>query len=289
MHRKARTAPLPPTEQAGAQARTDAPVPAGALPAEGNRNAVPEGEATVAEDTPAAMAVTDSPAASEGGTPLPEGDISLPEGGTLLPEGSKPACAGESPAQTDAGPKGKTATARSGSGKRGITVREMTLFAMFGSLMYCSKILMEWAPNVHFLALFIIALTVVYRWKAIIPLYVFIFLTGLMNGFGVWWIPYLYIWLPLFFLALALPRNMPKPVAVPVYMLAGGLHGILFGTLYAPAQALLFHLNFEKTIAWILAGLPWDAVHAAGNLAACTLAVPMIELLKRLERHKGRA
>lgn len=168
--------------------------------------------------------------------------------------------------------------------KRGLTVREMTLFAMFGSLMYCSKILMEWAPNVHFLALFIIVLTVVYRWKALIPIYVFVFLTGLMNGFSLWWVPYLYIWLPLFFLALVLPKKMPKPVAVPVYMLAGGLHGILFGTLYAPAQALFFHLNFEKTIAWILAGLPWDAVHAAGNLAACTLAVPMIVLLQKLEK-----
>lgn len=187
------------------------------------------------------------------------------------------------PTRDTAAPREEPATARR-SGKRGITVREMTLFAMFGALMFCSKILMEWVPNVHLLALFILVLTVVYRKKALIPIYVFVFLTGLMNGFTLWWVPYLYIWLPLFFLALALPKKMPKPVAVPVYMLAGGLHGLLFGTLYAPAQALFFHLNFAGMVSWIAAGLPWDVLHAAGNLAACTLAVPMIGLLRKIEK-----
>lgn len=219
-------------------------------------------------------------------TELPGAPGEKPE----LPPGARTEAENETPGETQSDAPGDAPAGRVGrrqcrsAAKRGITVREMTLFAMFGAMMYCSKVLMEWAPNVHFLALFIIVLTVVYRWKALIPIYVFIFLTGLMNGFSLWWVPYLYIWLPLFFLALALPQKMPKAVAVPVYMLAGGLHGMLFGTLYAPAQALFFHLNFAGMISWIVAGLPWDAVHAAGNLAACTLAVPMIALLRKLEK-----
>lgn len=172
--------------------------------------------------------------------------------------------------------------------KKVLTVREMTVFAMEGALMYCSKLFMEWAPNVHFLALFLISFTVVYRKKALIPLYIFVFLAGLFGGFGIWWIPYLYIWLPLFFAVLLLPRRMPAKLALPVYMLLGALHGLSYGTLYAPAQALFFHMNFKMTLAWIVAGLPFDAVHAVGNLAACTLAVPLIKLLSRLE-HKGPA
>lgn len=168
--------------------------------------------------------------------------------------------------------------------KKAMTVREMAVFSMLGALMYCSKLLMEWAPNIHLLALFLISFTVVYRKKALIPLYVFVFLTGLLNGFSVWWVPYLYIWLPLFFAALLLPRHMPVKVAVPVYMLLGGLHGLLYGTLYAPAQALFFHMNLEMTLAWIVSGLPFDALHAAGNLAACTMVVPLTRLLFRLEK-----
>lgn len=155
---------------------------------------------------------------------------------------------------------------------------------MLGALMYCSKLLMEWAPNIHFLAMFLITFTVVYRKKALIPLYVFVFLLGLSNGFGIWWIPYLYIWLPLFFAVLALPRRMPNRVAVPVYMLLGAAHGILFGALYAPAQALFFGLDLKATVAWVIAGLPFDITHAIGNFASCTLTLPLIRLLRRLER-----
>ena len=166
-----------------------------------------------------------------------------------------------------------------------LTVREMAIFAMFGALIFCSKLLMEWAPNVHFIALFIITFTVVYRAKALVPIYIFVLLTGVYGGFNLWWIPYLYIWLPLWGAAMLLPRRMPVKVAVPVYMVVGALHGLCYGTLYAPAQALFFHLNFQATLTWIVAGLPWDGVHAAGNFAACTLVLPLAKLLCRLE-HK---
>lgn len=168
--------------------------------------------------------------------------------------------------------------------KRWLTVREMVVFAMLGALMFCSKLLLEWAPNIHLLALFIIAFTRVYRTKALIPLYLFVLLTGVYGGFNVWWVPYLYIWLPLFFAALLLPRRMPRAVAAVVYVALGALHGMAYGTLYAPAQALFFQMNFKMTLAWIASGLPFDALHALGNAAACTLTLPLIRLLTRLER-----
>lgn len=156
---------------------------------------------------------------------------------------------------------------------------------MLGALMFCSKLLLEWAPNIHLLALFIVVFTRVYRAKALVPLYVFVLLTGVYGGFNVWWVPYLYIWLPLFFAALLLPRRMPRPVAFVVYVLIGACHGMAYGALYAPAQALFFGMNFKTTLAWIASGLPFDALHAAGNAAACTLVLPLERLLLRLERN----
>lgn len=160
----------------------------------------------------------------------------------------------------------------------------MAIFAMLGALMLCSKLLLEWAPNIHLLALFIITFTRVYRAKALVPLYVFVLLTGVYGGFNVWWVPYLYIWLPLVLVTLALPRRMPRPVAFVVFVLLGACHGMAYGTLYAPAQALFFHMDFKTTLAWIASGLPFDALHAAGNAAACTLVLPLTRLLLRLER-----
>ncbi len=165
-----------------------------------------------------------------------------------------------------------------------LTVRETAVFGMLGALMYASKVLMEVAPNVHLLGVFTIAITVVYRKKALYPIYTYILLNGLFSGFATWWIPYLYLWLVLWGVTMVLPQNMPKKVKPIVYMIVNACHGFLFGTLYAPAQAILFGLNFEKTIAWIIAGLPWDFVHGVSNFVCGLLIVPIITVLQRLER-----
>jgi len=168
-----------------------------------------------------------------------------------------------------------------------LTVRETAVFGMLGALMYASKVLMEVAPNVHLLGVFTIAITVVYRKKALYPIYTYILLMGLFSGFATWWIPHLYLWLVLWGATMLLPQNMPKKVRPIVYMIVNACHGFLFGTLYAPAQAILFGLNFEKMIAWIIAGLPWDFVHGVSNFICGLLIVPIITVLQRLERSEN--
>ena len=158
----------------------------------------------------------------------------------------------------------------------------MVIFAMLGALMFCSKKVMEALPNIHLLGMFIMTFTVVFRVKALIPLYIYVFLDGLFGGFNVWWLPYLYIWAILWGVTMLLPWNMPKKAAMIVYPIVCALYGLSFGTIYAPAQALLFHLNFGQTVAWVIAGLPFDALHAAGNLISGLLIVPLSELLLRL-------
>ena len=60
---------------------------------------------------------------------------------------------------------------------------------------------------------------------------------------------------------LYLPKNAPGPV--PVFV----------------------GLNFKGMIAWIIAGLPWDAVHGTSNLiAGLLLIVPLIKLLRLCEK-----
>ena len=162
----------------------------------------------------------------------------------------------------------------------------MVIFAMLGALMFCSKKAMEALPNIHLLGMFIMTFTVVFRWKALIPLYIYVFLDGLFGGFNVWWLPYLYIWAILWGITMLLPRKMPKKAAMIVYPIVCALHGLLFGVLYAPAQALLYRLNFRQTVAWVVSGLPYDALHAAGNLASGLLIVPLAELLRKLMKKK---
>lgn len=150
--------------------------------------------------------------------------------------------------------------------------------------MYASKILMDLLPNIHLIGTFIVAMTVVYRQKALYPLYIFIFITGLLSGFATWWIPYLYIWAVLWGAVMLLPKNMPKKFRTVVYALICASHGLFYGILYAPAQALLFGLNFEGMIAWIIAGLPFDVTHAVSNFCCGLLICPLVAVLKRASR-----
>lgn len=161
----------------------------------------------------------------------------------------------------------------------------MAVFSMLGALMFASKILMEVAPNIHLIGVFIVAFTVVYRAKALYPIYIFVLLSGIFAGFATWWIPYLYIWTVLWGLAMLLPKKMPKPVAPVVYAVVNAIHGFAYGTLYAPAQALLFGLNFKGMTAWIIAGLPFDVTHGISNLICGFLIVPIILVLRKLERN----
>ena len=165
-----------------------------------------------------------------------------------------------------------------------LTVRETVTFGMLGALMYASKAIMEIFPNVHLLGVFVIAFTVVYRIKALYPIYVYVFINGIVAGFATWWIPYLYIWTVLWGAAMLLPKKLPIKIKPLIYMVLCAMHGFLFGTLYAPAQALLFGLDFKGMVAWIIAGLPWDFIHGVSNFFCGILICPIIALLKKSEK-----
>ena len=169
--------------------------------------------------------------------------------------------------------------------KNQLSVRELVVFAVLGSIMFLTTFALQALPNIHLLAMFIAAFTLTYRARALIPLYVFILLDGVFYGFALWWLPYLYIWLPLWgAMMLAGRLRLPRKVQVPLYMVLCGLHGLSFGTLYAPAQALMFGLSFQGMITWIIAGLPMDLMHGIGDFASAVLVLPLHELLKRLEK-----
>ena len=167
-----------------------------------------------------------------------------------------------------------------------LSTRELVLFGMLGALMYASKVIMEAAPNIHLLGVFTIAFTVVYRQKALYPIYTYVFLNGLFSGFSAWWIPYLYLWTVLWGITMLLPKKMPEKIKPVVYMVVNACHGFLYGTLYAPAQAIIFGLSFDAMVAWIIAGFPFDFVHGVSNFFCGLLIVPVIRVLKSVQHNK---
>lgn len=228
--------------------------------------------------------------------------------------------------------------------------------------MFCSKVAMQSLPNIHLIGMFVMTYTLVFRKKALIPIYIYVMLEGVFYGFTTWWLPYLYVWTILWAVTMLVSKLLSRPVSsnisgdhssnvsenhssdisenhpvdhssnvsgdrssnisenhlldhpsnVPddfssnatrdfssdisykrqdrigqiVYPCICCLHGLAFGTLFAPVQAIVMGFDFKETIAWIITGFPWDMIHAAGNLVAGFLILPLSKLLKKLTQDK---
>ena len=148
--------------------------------------------------------------------------------------------------------------------------------------MFISKLIMEGLPNIHPLTMFIVTFTVVYGIKALIPIYVYVFINGLYAGFNIWWMPYLYLWAVQCLITLLIPRRIPDKIAAVVYPLLCAILGLSFGVMYAPAQAIMFRFTLKQTIAWISSGLAFDVIHMGGNFVIGLLVLPLSKLIKKL-------
>lgn len=155
---------------------------------------------------------------------------------------------------------------------------------MIGAVMYATTFAMKSLPNIHLLALFIVSTTRVYRSRALIPIYIYVILEGVYEGFSLLsWPPNLYMWLFMWGAVMLLPRELPPKAEPFIYCAVGGLHGLVYGTLWAPYNSLVMGFDMHKTLMWIAAGIPFDIAHCVGNTVSCILAVPLIRTMRRLE------
>jgi hypothetical protein len=83
-----------------------------------------------------------------------------------------------------------------------------------------------------------------------------------------------------------IPKRLSIKKKAVISAILCGLHGITYGILYAPFQALAFGLSFEGMIAWIVAGFPFDIVHMCGNIAMSFLILPLYKAIVKLENQR---
>jgi len=142
------------------------------------------------------------------------------------------------------------------------------------------KIAMAPLPNIEPVTLLVIVYAVAFGRRGIFPVFVYIFLEGLLFGFGIWWVSYLYIWPLLFVVSLRL-ANCKSPL---LWALVAGLFGLLFGALCAIPYLLAGGIH--AAIAYWVAGLYFDLIHGGANfLIVLLLFRPLstfcIDLVKR--------
>lgn len=158
-------------------------------------------------------------------------------------------------------------------------VKKITRIALFSAVLYISKVVLEFLPNVELVSFLTILYTVVFGTEALLIVTVFNMFELLQWGFGIWWLSYLYVW-PLLCLAVLLCRKLFGEEFV-LWAVLSGLFGLLFGSLFAAA-----YLMVEPTYAltyWI-SGLPWDVWHGVSNfLIMLLIGKPVYRILRMVK------
>lgn len=158
-----------------------------------------------------------------------------------------------------------------------LSLRELIELSLMAALMFGTQVAMAALPNINIVSVLIILTVIVYGAKSFYSVAVFVLLEGLIYGFGLWFINYLYIWAILVVVALILRRNENSLI----WAVIAGLFGLSFGLLCAipyifiggPAMALSY---------WV-SGIPFDITHCISNFILTLLLInPLKKLLLKL-------
>ena len=164
-----------------------------------------------------------------------------------------------------------------------LTVREICLFGILGSLTFAAKYVMSWMPNIEPVSLMVMLFAVTFGIKALFPVYLYVLLEILFYGLGTWNFCYLYVWAVLTVLALVM-KKMEHPLG---WAMLSGIFGLFFGALCGIVD--IFIGGFGYALSKWVSGIPFDLAHCAGNFViALLLFAPMRTLLDNLYKRMAR-
>lgn len=159
------------------------------------------------------------------------------------------------------------------------TITQIVTMGLLGAILFVGQLAMSPLPNIEPVTTLIIIYTPIYKKKTFFSIYIFVLLEGLLFGFGIWWISYLYIWSILAAIALSLQKLR----SAALWAVVSGLFGLIFGALCAVPY--LISGGIGAAFAYWSAGIPYDILHCSGNFAlTLILYAPLTRLLKKLQQ-----
>lgn len=148
---------------------------------------------------------------------------------------------------------------------------------LLGAILLIGQVGLSFLPNIEIVSTLVIVYALTLKRRVFPIIYVFVLLEGLVFGFGVWWVSYLYIWSVLALLALA----FQKMDSALFWAVLSGAFGLSFGALCAIPY--LISGGIGAAFSYWASGIPFDILHCAGNFAL-TLALyrPLIRTFQKM-------
>lgn len=159
---------------------------------------------------------------------------------------------------------------------------QIVTIGVLSAILLVGQLGLAFLPNIEIVSTLIILYTQIYKKQVFSIILVFVLLEGIIFGFGIWWISYLYIWNILALIVLI----FQKIDSAVLWAVVSGIFGLLFGALCAIPY--LLSGGPGAAFAYWSAGIPYDILHCCGNFAlTLILYKPLLQLLKYLQTTIG--
>lgn len=161
------------------------------------------------------------------------------------------------------------------------SINQIVKIAVMATILFVAQVSINFIPNVELVSFLIILYTLhdakPTKWSILI----FVFMEGLLYGFHLWWITYLYIWYILYILVIISKKKTNNKI---YYSVLSGFFGLFFGTFSAIPYFIT--LGVTGGIAYIIAGIPFDLAHCIGNFVLCfVLFTPLNKAMSYIMSH----
>lgn len=157
-------------------------------------------------------------------------------------------------------------------------IMQIVTIGVLSAILLVGQLGLAFLPNIEIVSTLIILYTQIYKKQVFSIILIFVLLEGIIFGFGIWWISYLYIWNILALIVLI----FQKIDSAVLWAVISGIFGLLFGALCAIPY--LLSGGPGAAFAYWSAGIPYDILHCCGNFAlTLILYKPLLGLLKYLQ------
>lgn len=156
---------------------------------------------------------------------------------------------------------------------------ELVWMALLSAILLLGQIGMSALPNVEIVTPLIIIYTLIFRKKVFYIIYTFVFAEGLLYGFGIWWVNYLYVWAILALIVLMFREEQ----SIFLWAILAGAFGLLFGLLCSIPYFVTAGIG--GGFAYWTAGIPFDITHCIGNVVTTAIIFkPVYMILNKIRK-----
>lgn len=165
--------------------------------------------------------------------------------------------------------------------KWAISVLDIALIGMMIAIIEVSKRALDFLPNVELVTFWIIMFTLFLGGKAVYGVLGFVLIEGMIFGFHIWWIMYLYLWPALVLVTWLFRKNE----SLMLWAVISGAFGLLFGAAGSLPYLVIGSFDgglangFYTAFSWWIAGIPWDLTHGIANFVIMLVLYRPIRLV----------